>query len=301
MAVATSTPCAPLAGAALPGSVACTHERIEHVMGMPVIVEVCDSDFDEAVLDRVFAWLHFVDATFSTYRQDSDISRLNRGELALADAHVSVRSVLSRCEALRLHTRGYFDVSAPMAGTGGLDPSGFVKGYAVEGAGRLLSQAGAKSWCVNAGGDIRLNGAPDESDCWRVGIQHPVERLAVAAVLGLRAGAVATSGMYERGAHIVDPHTGLCPEGVLSVTIVGPDLAVADAYATAAFAMGRPGAEWAARLQDHGAIVIFDDGTISYSAGVERHLQDAGVPSGGARGHLHAVDLPGRMTIGVTR
>ena len=189
--------------------------------------------------------------------------------------------MLTRCESLRLRTHGYFDVSAPMAGSDGLDPSGFVKGYAVEGAGRLLSRAGVKSWCVNAGGDIRLNGAPDGCDCWRVGIQHPVERLAVAAVLGLRAGAVATSGMYERGAHIVDPHTGLSPEGVSSVTVVGPDLAVADAYATAAFAMGRRGAEWAARLPDHGAIVIFDDGTISYSAGVERLLLDAGVPAGG--------------------
>ena len=91
-------------------------------------------------------------------------------------------------------------------------------------------------------------------------------------MLGLRAGAVATSGTYERGTHIRDPHTGLAPEGVLSVTIVGPDLAVADAYATAAFAMGRAGAEWAARLPDHGAIIIFDDATISYSAGVEPYL-----------------------------
>ena len=89
-------------------------------------------------------------------------------------------------------------------------------------------------------------------------------------MLGLRAGAVATSGTYERGEHILDPHTGLAPEGVLSVTIVGEDLAVADAYATAAFAMGRAGARWAATLPGHGAIVILDDDTISYSAGVER-------------------------------
>jgi thiamine biosynthesis lipoprotein len=257
-------------------------------MGMPVIVEVCDSGFEETVFDQVFAWLRFVDETFSTYRQDSHISRLNRGELTLAEAHPSVRSVLRRCESLRLSTHGYFDVSAPMAGLGGgVDPSGFVKGYAIEGAGRLLSGAGAERWCVNAGGDIRLNGAPDGLDCWRVGIQHPTERLAVAAVLGLRAGAVATSGTYERGQHIVDPRTGLAPQGVLSVTIVGPDLAVADAYATAAFAMGRAGARWAATLADHGAIVISDDGTISYSAGVEAYLQDAGVPPrrGGGRSH----------------
>ena len=251
-------------------------------MGMPVIVEVCDMGFDETVLDRLFAWLRFVDETFSTYRLDSDISRLNRGEITLAEAHVSVQSVLRRCESLRRSTRGYFDVAAPIASLGGgVDPSGFVKGWAVEGAGRLLSRAGASSWCVNAGGDICLSGAPAGCDCWRVGIQHPVERLAVAAVLGLRAGAVATSGTYERGNHILDPHTRRAPEGVLSVTIVGHDLAVADAYATAAFAMGRAGAEWAATRPGFGAIVIFDDDTISYSAGVEKHLQDANESLGG--------------------
>ncbi len=243
-------------------------------MGIPVSVEVCDTGFDETVLDRLFAWLRFVDATFSTYRHESEISMFNRGELTLAEAHTSVQSVLRRCESLRRSTKGYFDVAAPMASAGGgVDPSGFVKGWAVEGAGRLLRKAGAKRWCVNAGGDICLSGNPDASDCWRIGIQHPVERLGVAAVLGVRAGAVATSGTYERGRHIVDPLTGLAPEGVLSVTIVGPDLAVADAYATAAFAMGRAGAKWAATLPGHGAIVIFEDGTISYSASVEAHLR----------------------------
>ncbi|HEV3035983.1 MAG TPA: FAD:protein FMN transferase [Solirubrobacteraceae bacterium] len=278
-------------------------QRVEHVMGMPVIVEVCDMGFDETVLDRVFAWLHFVDATFSTYRQDSDISRLNRGEIALADAHVSVQSVLRRCESLRRSTHGYFDVTAPMASVGGgVDPSGFVKGWAVNGAGLLLSRAGAKRWCVNAGGDICLNGAPNGRDSWRVGIQHPVERLALAAVLGLRSGAVATSGAYERGEHILDPHTGLAPEGVLSVTIVGQDLAVADAYATAAFAMGRAGAKWAATLPGHGAIVIFDDDTISYSAGVEAYLRNADVPSSAPTGVRHtASHMSNRMTIGGTR
>jgi FAD:protein FMN transferase len=277
-------------------------QRVEHVMGMPVIVEVCDIGFDETVLDRLFAWLRFVDETFSTYRQDSDISRLNRGEIALGDAHVSVQSVLRRCEALRRSTRGYFDVTAPMASLGGgVDPSGFVKGWAVEGAGRVLSRAGAKHWCVNAGGDICLNGAPHASDCWRVGIQHPAERLAVAAVLGLRSGSVATSGTYERGNHILDPHTGHAPEGVLSVTIVGPDLALADTYATAAFAMGRAGAQWAATLPGHGAIVIFDDDTISYSAGIETHLRDADVPSSATDGRsARCSHRRNRMTIGGT-
>lgn len=276
-------------------------------MGMPVIVDVFDIGFDETVLDRLFAWLRFVDETFSTYRQDSEISRLNRGEIALGDAHEGVQSVLRRCESLRRSTRGYFDVAAPMASLGGgVDPSGFVKGWAVEGAGRLLRRAGAENWCVNAGGDICLSGAPHGCDCWRVGIQHPVERLTVAAVLGLRAGAIATSGTYERGMHILDPHTRLAPEGVLSVTIVGQDLAVADAYATAAFAMGRAGAEWAATLPGFGAVVIFDDDTISYSAGVETYLQDVDALGARHRGDRRVAvgrhkDSPDAAPTGVRR
>lgn len=244
---------------------------IEEVMGIPVIVEAGGEGLDPASIGRVFEWLRFVDRTFSTYKADSEISRINRGELPLEQAHMSVRAVLRRCERLREATGGYFDVACrPPASD--IDPSGFVKGWALQQATRILRRAGAQRYCLNAGGDVCLAGAPPGQDAWRVGVQHPRQRQAVAAVLALRDGAIATSGAYERGAHIVDPHTGRPPEGVLSVTIVGSDLALADAYATAAFAMGRAGARWAAGLPGHGAIVILDDDTISYSAGVERFL-----------------------------
>lgn len=277
--------------------------RIEEVMGIPIIVEVRQGEVDESEIDRVFRWLRFVDQTFSTYIPDSEISRINAGELHLRDAHHAVRSVLSRCLRLHRETLGYFDVAAAASATsaqaaggaavavGGnprwaagaagrraIDPSGFVKGWAIQGAGRILQKAGARNYSVNAGGDVclqgRPSGGPPGAPGWRVGIQHPHERMAVAAVLELSSGAVATSGAYERGRHIVDPHTGRPPEGLLSVTIVGEDLGTVDAYATAAFAMGRRGAEWAARLQNHGAIAIFDDETIAYSRGVERYLLD---------------------------
>lgn len=257
--------------------------RVQETMGIPVIVEVCDEDVEESAIDRAFQWLDFVDTTFSTYKPHSEISRINAGELSPSDAHPAVRSVLGRCERLRRETLGYFDISAPRlpeaAGTRAnartIDPSGFVKGWAIEGAGRILGKAGARNWSVNAGGDVCLRGTPPGQRGWRVGVQHPTEKLALAAVLELSSGAVATSGTYERGAHIVDPHTHKAPRGLLSVTITGDDLATVDAYATAAFAMGRKGAEWAARLPGHGAIAIFDDDRIAYSAGVERHLVEA--------------------------
>jgi FAD:protein FMN transferase len=212
------------------------------IMGMPVRVQGADGE-----ADAVFEWLRWVDATFSTYRADSEISRLDRGELSPGDAHPLVREVLGRCEALRARTGGYFDARA----TGRLDPSGLVKGWAVDRAAALLDAAGCRRFCIDAGGDVVLRGGP-----WRVGIRHPRRRRKVAAVIEVSDAAVATSGAYERGAHIVDPIGRRPADGALSVTIVGPQLAAADAYATAAFAMGRAGPRWTAGLDGHAAMTI---------------------------------------------
>jgi FAD:protein FMN transferase len=227
-------------------------------MGMPVVVDVRDRDVDDAVLDRVFDWLRFVDATFSTYKTDSGISRINRGELELADAHETVREVLDRCEELRQETGGYFDARAPLPGL--IDPSGLVKGWSVDRAGAILDAGGARNYAVNAGGDMVLRGGALPDDRWRVGIQHPLLRDQIAKVVEANDLAVATSGTYERGDHVVDPHTAKPPVGVLSVTVTGPQLATADAYATAAFAMGEAGPNWTARLpRGYAAMTILAD------------------------------------------
>src|SRR5947199_8795250 len=132
--------------------------RVEHIMGMPISIDVRDPEVDPAALDNAFAWLRWVDATFSTYRSDSTISRLNRGELLLAGAHPDVRAVLERCEELREETGGYFDIRAagallPEAWNGAVDPSGFVTGWSVDRAAAILGAAG---WCA-----YRLNGGAD--------------------------------------------------------------------------------------------------------------------------------------------
>jgi thiamine biosynthesis lipoprotein len=235
--------------------------RIEHVMGIPVGIEVRDP-VDGGAIDAAFAHLRWVDATFSTYLASSEISRLDAGALALADAAPAVRAVLERCAALKRATGGWFDVRA----TGRLDPSGFVKGWAVDGAAAILAAAGARDFCVNAGGDLRVGAG----GAWRVGVQHPLRRDCVAAVLAARGLAVATSGAYERGRHIVDPHSGRPPAGVLSVTVVGPDLGTVDAYATAAFAMGLDGPAWTATLPGCDALTILADGRVLSTTGVAR-------------------------------
>jgi thiamine biosynthesis lipoprotein len=216
-------------------------------MGIPVSVEVHDAITPPA-LDDVFAWLRHVDDVFSTYRPDSDIARLARGVADESSVDPLVRDVLAQCDELRARTGGYFDARA----TGRLDPSGLVKGWAVEHAARLLEEAGARCFWINAGGDVLVRGGAP----WRVGIQHPRRRDSVACVVEIASGAVATSGAYERGAHVVDPHSRRPPTGVLSVTVVGPRLGLADAYATAAFAMGAEGPHWTAALDGYNAMTV---------------------------------------------
>lgn len=240
---------------ALPGL-----RRVEHVMGMPIVVDIRDEGTAAGVLDLAFAEFRAVDARFSTYREASEISRINRGELAIADAHHDVRGILERCEALRAETRGFFDARAVSAST--IDPSGLVKGWAVDRVAALLAGAGARDYAVSAGGDVITRGRGVPDDCWRVGIQHPTIADKVAKVVVAYDLAIATSGAYARGDHVVDPHTRRPPAGVLSVTITGPELATADAYATAAFAMGTDGPAWTARLHGYEAMTILADGRV---------------------------------------
>jgi thiamine biosynthesis lipoprotein len=241
---------------------------VEHIMGMPVTVDVRDEELDESVLEQMFDSLRLADATFSTYKEDSEISRMNRGELAVAAAHPDVLEVLDRCEALRIETDGYFDMRAATAEA--IDPSGLVKGWAVDRAASILDEAGIQNYAVNVAGDMRLRGRAVPDPCWSVGIQHPLESDSIAAVVEANDLAVATSGAYARGDHVIDPHTRRPPVGVLSVTITGPELATADAYATAAFAMGEAGIHWTARLHGYEAMTILTD---------ERVLSTPGFPS----------------------
>jgi thiamine biosynthesis lipoprotein len=231
-------------------------------MGMPVAIEVRDApDIAPGAIERAFAWLEWVDRTFSTYRPESEISRLNAGTLARDRAHPLVREVLDRCAALRVETGGAFDAAAPRPGE--LDPTGLVKGWAVDRAVALLQGAGAGKLCVNAGGDVAVRGGP-----WRVGIRHPHRSDRLAAVLRITDGAVATSGAYERGAHIVDPRTGRPPHGVVAVTVVGRDLATADAYATAAFALGEDGPAWTATIDPYQAMTVLAGDRVLSTPGI---------------------------------
>jgi len=242
--------------------------RVEESMGAPVSLEIVD-DLPDSVLvglaDEVFGWLHEVDRRFSPYRPDSEVSQLAAGELTEARCSAQMRQVLERCAELLAGTNGYFDVHV----TGALDPCGYVKGWAVQVASDRLLAAGAANHCLNAAGDIRVRGHNSSGQPWHVGIRHPWDPMAVCCVIVGADLAVATSGTYERGPHVLDPHTGgAAAHGLRSVTVVGPDLGTADAYATAALAMGRTGLEWLAELVDYQSAAVTDDGQFYHSPGL---------------------------------
>jgi thiamine biosynthesis lipoprotein len=243
-------------------------------MGTAIGVDLREPWIDPAALDRFFAWLSEVDARFSTYRADSEISRIAAGELTVEGAHPDVREVLRLCEEVRRRSGGLFAVQRP---DGALDPSALVKGWSVERGARILVEAGARNLCVNAGGDVLALGEPEPGRAWRVGIRHPEAAGRVAAVMAVRDLAVATSGLYERGDHILDPRGGGPARGLLSMTVAGPSLALADACSTAAFVIGPEGVAWVAGIPGYAAYAVTTERRCLWSEGCAALLvQDLG-------------------------
>jgi len=202
--------------------------------------------------------LHEADAVFSTWNPDSPMSRLRRGELALDDAPPVLREVLGECELARELSGGWFD---PWAMPGGVDPTGLVKGWAAQRALEELRDAGLAAAMVNAGGDIACFGERP----WRIGVRHPLDAEQLVCVAEVD-GAIATSGGYERPGELLDPRTGEAAEALLQATVIGPDLALADAWATALVVLGEDGLEMAAEC-GYEAVVVTADGRMLASAG----------------------------------
>ncbi|WP_262698585.1 MULTISPECIES: FAD:protein FMN transferase [Streptomyces] len=219
-------------------------------------------------LKEAVAWLHHVDEVFSTYRPDSVISRLGRAEPVPERYAPEVAEVFALCEEVAHTTGGWFS-HAP---GGRLDPSGMVKGWAVERASRMLYEAGAHNTCVNGGGDVQLRGEAAPGTPWRIGIAHPTRPGELVAVVTGRDLAVATSGTAERGAHILDPHTGEPATALASLTLTGRGLTRTDAYATAAFAMGAGARDWVEALDGHEGLGITTAGDIWRTPGFPRAI-----------------------------
>lgn len=243
------------------------------IMGMPITLAVLDATAAQHDIETVFQYFVSVDARFSPYKQDSEISRINRGEIAARDYSPQMREILALAEETRRQSHGYFDIARP---DGALDPCGIVKGWAIRGAARMLTQMGFENFFVDAGGDIQASGKNAQGEDWRVGIRSPFELDKMVKVLVPRGRGVATSGSYLQGRHIYNPHGDKggagAPDEIVSLTIIGPDVLEADRFATAAFAMGRDGILFIEALADFEAYEIDASGMARMTSGLARHL-----------------------------
>lgn len=236
---------------------------VRAVMGMPVTVDVRDDRVPPGAVEEAFADLREVDRVFSTYRADSEVSRIDRGELRREEASPTVRRVLDLCDLYERATGGCF--SAWIGGR--LDPSGLVKGWAIDRACSILERHGARNYLVDAGGDVAARGHNGAGAPWRVGIRHPVERSRVTRVVLATDLAVATSGTYEKGGHVRDPRTGRPATGLLSLTVVGSDIVEADVYATAGLVLGAQGLGLIEDLDRYEGYAIYPDLRASWTSG----------------------------------
>jgi FAD:protein FMN transferase len=249
-------------------------KELRLLMGMPITVEVVDASATQAMIDSVFRYLEYVDRTFSTYKEDSEISRINRGELRPEAASADMQAIFALAEQTRLESNGYFDIRHG----GQYDPSGVVKGWAIDNASRLLRQQGAQNFHVEAGGDIQMSGLNADGEPWRVGIRSPFDPDEIVKVLSLTDHGVATSGSYVRGDHIYNPQDEAdALDEIVSITVVGPDICEADRFATAAFAMGRHGIFFLENLYGFEGYMIDRDGRATMTTDFKRYVLNAQV------------------------
>ena len=242
-----------------------TQHEIE-VWGTVLFIDVTSEIDIEPAITEVNNYVRHIDEVFSTYIPNSIISQLRRGDISIESTSPEVIEVWNLCAYVKDLTQSAFD---PWAVEGGFDPSGLVKGWAADRCAEILLKAGAKHIQVNAAGDLALRGGFTLDQPWSIGVVNPDNRLEVLQTFNIQDGAIATSGTYERGSHIHDPHTGLIAIGAKSATVIGPDGAIADALATALMVDGRDGAVWftTPELADYSAWVIDRHEDVAWSIG----------------------------------
>lgn len=236
--------------------------QTELIMGMPITIEIVDSDAAQLLQDT-FEYFRVVDARYSTYKPDSEISRINNG-LPEREWSEEIRQVFAMCEETKQQTDGYFDIWHD----GRRDPSGLVKGWAIHEAAKRLRSAGVRNFYIEAGGDVQAVGVNDEIQPWSIGIRNPFDRDEIIKVLQVKDAGVATSGTYIRGQHIYDPHRpNASLESVASLTVVAENIYDADRFATAAFAMGKDGIGFIERTEGLEGYMVDREGIATMTSG----------------------------------
>lgn len=243
-------------------------------MGMPITIMAVDKSKEagekQKAMKEVFDYFTYIDETFSIYKEGSEISRINRKEIKEKNYSHDMREVFALSEKTRLETGGYFNIRTP---EGPFDPSGLVKGWAIYNAANILSGLGFKDFYVDAGGDIEARGKNEKGDLWSVGIRDPFsnDKGRIIKTVFISNCGLATSGSYERGQHIYDPHVGRTPLcDVLSITVIGSNVYEADRFATATFAMGNEGINFIERLDGFEGYSVDNNGIATETSGFNK-------------------------------
>lgn len=237
---------------------------------MPITVEILDSS-DQSLMEKVFSYFTYVDQKFSTFKTDSEINRINRGEVSEEEYSADMREILLLAEQTKKETNRFFDIRRPQ---GGMDPSGIVKGWAIHKAAQLLMESGVTDYFIDAGGDIQVSRPGVLGLPWKVGIQNPFNNQEVVKVLNLRNEGLATSGTYNKGSHIYNPKASAdLATNIVSFSVVAKNIYEADRFATAAFAMGADGIYFIEKLPGFEAYQIDEKGTATFTSGFNKYTE----------------------------
>jgi thiamine biosynthesis lipoprotein len=206
--------------------------HVQQIMGMPISIDIPAAN-NEKIFNKAFNRFKEIDERFSTYKNDSEVTRYRDGKIKENKLSDELKEIIKQCRKVEKMTDGFFSAWA----SGTFDPSGYVKGWAIDEAGKVIEKDAYKTYCIGAGGDILARSNSDK--VWNIGVQDPIDCTKILNMLSISNGAVATSGNYERGAHIINPKTKKPANELLSVTVTGPDIITADVLSTACFAMGQ--------------------------------------------------------------
>jgi thiamine biosynthesis lipoprotein len=231
-------------------------------MGMPITVKVAQHEDRKTKkdLEKVFEYFRYVDMEYSPYKETSQVAKLNRGE----EVSREMEEILRQAEDLKVSTGGYFNIKRP---DGKIDPSGIVKGWAIKNAAEILRKLGYERFYIDAGGDAEIVGKN-----WTWGIKNPFDVAQIVKALNLSDCGIATSGTYERGQHIYDPiGKSTVITDIVSLTVIGPDVYVADKFATPAFAMGKVGIEFIEKQKDLEGYMIDRRGIATMTSGFDKY------------------------------
>ncbi|MCL5733807.1 MAG: FAD:protein FMN transferase [Patescibacteria group bacterium] len=257
------------AGKAFPVSNGMKQTKI--LMGMPITVEIADKNAMPENLEKIFSYFKYVDEKFSTYKESSEITKINKGKFSENGWSEDMKEVFRLAEITKKETCGYFDIWNGKK----YDPSGLVKGWAVYNAAKILKTDGFSNFYINAGGDIETRGKNTEGKDWVIGIKNPFNAREIIKTLRLKNKGIATSGTYIRGQHIYNPkNPGNSLEEIISLTVIGPNVYEADRFATAAFAMEQEGINFIEKTKGLEGYAIDKNGVATMTSGFEKYVYD---------------------------